>query len=202
MEAIATADAPAAIGPYSQAIVWNQLIFASGQIPLDPVTGQIVEGDISAQTNRVLDNLAAVLAAAGGGFDTVLKTTIYLADMALELAMMGENPADAFNKAVYAPGEITTADAAVLDRYFNYGMVQIQRLQKMDELGLAYEGWHERVNYLRWHFGNEVGRRWWNQVRGGYPEEFRETVDSILTEDSLDENRTMIDALMPSEKAE
>ena len=52
----------------------------------------------------------------------------YIADMTLELAMMGENPADSFNKAVYAPDEITTADAVVLDRYFNYGMVQIQRL--------------------------------------------------------------------------
>ena len=123
----------------------------------------------------------------------------YIADMTLELAMMGENPADSFNKAVYAPDEITTADAVVLDRYFNYGMVQIQRLQKMDELGMAYEGWRERVNYLRWHFGNEVGQRWWNEVKDGYPDEFREYVDSILTEDSQTENREMIDALMPVE---
>lgn len=122
----------------------------------------------------------------------------YIADMALELAMMGENPADSFNKAVYAPDDITTADAAVLDRYFNYGMVQIQRLQKMDELGMAYEGWRERVNYLRWHFGNEVGQRWWNEVKEDYPEEFREYVDRILTEDSFSSNREMIDALMPS----
>lgn len=121
----------------------------------------------------------------------------YLADMTLELAMMGENPADSFNKAIYAPDEITTADAVVLDRYFNYGMVQIQRLQKMDELGMAYEGWRERVNYLKWHFGNEVGQRWWAQVKDGYPDEFREYVDSILAEDSLTENREMIDALMP-----
>jgi len=123
----------------------------------------------------------------------------YIADMTLELAMMGENPADSFNKAVYAPDEITTADAVVLDRYFNYGMVQIQRLQKMDELGMAYEGWRERVNYLKWHFGNEVGQRWWNEVKDGYPDEFREYVDSILTEDSITENREMIDALMPAE---
>lgn len=123
----------------------------------------------------------------------------YIADMALELAMMGENPADSFNKAVYAPNEITTVDAAVLDRYFNYGMVQIQRLQKMDELGMAYEGWQERVNYLRWHFGNDVGRRWWNKVKEDYPDEFREYVDKILTEDNFSENQEMIDALMPSE---
>lgn len=122
----------------------------------------------------------------------------YIADMTLELAMMGENPADSFHKAVYTPDELTTADAVVLDRYFNYGMVQIQRLQKMDELGMAYEGWRERVNYLSWHFGNEVGRRWWNQVKDDYPEEFREYVDNILTEDNSSENREMIDALMPS----
>lgn len=123
----------------------------------------------------------------------------YIADMTLELAMMGENPADSFNKAVYAPDEITTADAAVLDRYFNYGMVQIQRLQKMDELGLAYEGWRERVNYLRWHFGNEVGRRWWKEAKNGYPDEFRKYVDEILTENTFSSNQEMLDALMPSE---
>ena len=64
---------------------------------------------------------------------------------------------------------------------------------------MAYEGWRERVNYLRWHFGNEVGQRWWNEVKDGYPDEFREYVDSILTEDSQTENREMIDALMPVE---
>ncbi len=122
----------------------------------------------------------------------------FIADMALELAMMGENPADSFHKAVYTPDEVTTADAVVLDRYFNYGMVQIQRLQKMDELGMADEGWRERVDYLRWHFGNEIGRRWWNQVRDDYPADFRQYVDNILVEDGVTENREMIDALMPS----
>ena len=125
----------------------------------------------------------------------------YIADMTLELAMMGENPAESFNKAVYAPNEITTVDAAVLDRYFNYGMVQIQRLQKMDELGMAYEGWRERINYLRWHFGNDVGRRWWNEVKDGYPDEFREYIDKILTEGNFSANQEMIDALMPSESS-
>ena len=122
----------------------------------------------------------------------------YLADMALELAMMGENPAESFNKAVYAPDEITREDAAVLDRYFNYGMVQIHRLQKMDELGMAYEGWRERVNYLEWHFGNEVGRRWWNEVKEDYPAEFRDYVEKILAEDEYSANREMLDALLPS----
>jgi len=83
---VRTDQAPAAIGPYSQAVsvaVSNsrQMIFCSGQIPLDPATNTMIEGDISAQTRRVLDNLAAVLAAAGATFGDVVKTTIFLADM-------------------------------------------------------------------------------------------------------------------------
>jgi 2-iminobutanoate/2-iminopropanoate deaminase len=81
MKAISTPDAPAAIGPYSQAIHSGDLVFLSGQIPTDPKTGAIVSGDIAAQTTRVLDNLAAVLAAAGCGFGDVVKTTIYLVDL-------------------------------------------------------------------------------------------------------------------------
>ena len=73
--------APAAIGPYSQAIRAGNLVFTSGQIPLDPATGQMVTGDLTAETRRVLDNLAAVLAAAGVGFADVVKTTIFLTDM-------------------------------------------------------------------------------------------------------------------------
>lgn len=79
---IATPSAPAAIGPYSQATVHNGIAYLSGQIPLDPATGQIVEGGIAEQTARVLDNLRAVLEAAGASLDTVLKTTVFLADMA------------------------------------------------------------------------------------------------------------------------
>jgi len=78
---IATDQAPKAIGPYSQAIVWNGMAFLSGQIPLDPATGQIVEGDVAVQTGRVLENLKAVLEAAGSSFDKVLKTTVFLKDM-------------------------------------------------------------------------------------------------------------------------
>jgi 2-iminobutanoate/2-iminopropanoate deaminase len=78
---IATDQAPKAIGPYSQAIVWNGMAFLSGQIPLDPATGQIVEGDVAAQTGRVLENLKAVLEAAGSSLDKVLKTTVFLKDM-------------------------------------------------------------------------------------------------------------------------
>lgn len=80
-EIIQTSAAPAAIGPYSQAVRWNGLVFASGQIPLDPATGQIVGGGIEEQTVRVLENLKAVLEAAGARLDTVLKTTIYLKNL-------------------------------------------------------------------------------------------------------------------------
>jgi len=89
MESIQTDRAPEAIGPYSQAIKANGFIFASGQIPLDPSTMQIVEGGIREQTGRVLDNLKAVLEAAGSSLDRVVKTTVYLADMG-EFAAMNE----------------------------------------------------------------------------------------------------------------
>ncbi len=82
MQAIATPAAPAAIGPYSQAVRAGAFVFLSGQIPLDPATGKMVEGGIVQETERVLDNLGAVLAAAGLSFDHVVKTTIYLVDLA------------------------------------------------------------------------------------------------------------------------
>ncbi len=75
-------DAPKAIGPYSQAVRAGNLVFLSGQIPLDPTSGKLVEGDIRAQTARVMDNLGAVLAAAGLGFTHVVKSTIYVVDLA------------------------------------------------------------------------------------------------------------------------
>ena len=80
-DAISTTDAPQAIGPYSQAIRAGNLLFASGQIPIDPVTGAMVAGDIAAQTRQVFENVAGVLKAAGGSFDHVVKTTVFLADM-------------------------------------------------------------------------------------------------------------------------
>jgi len=89
MDSIQTDRAPQAIGPYSQAIKANGFIFASGQIPLDPATMRIVEGGIEEQTGRVLDNLKAVLEAAGSSLDRVVKTTVYLADMN-EFAAMNE----------------------------------------------------------------------------------------------------------------
>lgn len=80
-EAVSTPSAPPAIGPYSQAIRAGSLLFVSGQIPLDPETGILVEGDLAAQTHRVFENLGAILAAAGATFDHVVRTTVYLADM-------------------------------------------------------------------------------------------------------------------------
>ncbi len=83
---VRTAHAPAAIGPYSQAVVvpigdGKRMVFCSGQIALDPATGALVEGDVVAQTRQVLENLGAVLAAAGASFAHVVRTTIFLADM-------------------------------------------------------------------------------------------------------------------------
>jgi 2-iminobutanoate/2-iminopropanoate deaminase len=89
IESIRTDQAPQAIGPYSQAVKANGMVFASGQIPLDPETVQIVDGDIRAQTERVLANLKAVLEAAGTSPDRVVKTTVYLIDMN-EFAEMNE----------------------------------------------------------------------------------------------------------------
>lgn len=80
-ELVTTKDAPAAIGPYSQAVRAGSLVFLSGQIPLDPVTGQLVGGDITEQTERVMANLRAVLAAAGCSLRDVVRTTIYLVDL-------------------------------------------------------------------------------------------------------------------------
>ncbi len=78
-----TDDAPGALGPYSQAIVSDGWIFASGQIAIDPATGSLIEGGVDKQADRVLRNLAAVLAAAGGSLQTVVKTTVFLSDMSL-----------------------------------------------------------------------------------------------------------------------
>jgi 2-iminobutanoate/2-iminopropanoate deaminase len=78
---VQTDQAPAAIGPYSQAMIANGLVFTAGQIPLDPATMQVVEGDIAEQTERVMKNVAAVLQAAGADLSTVVKTTVFLRDM-------------------------------------------------------------------------------------------------------------------------
>jgi 2-iminobutanoate/2-iminopropanoate deaminase len=80
-QAVSTPTAPAAIGPYSQAIKSGNLLFLSGQIPLDPVTGKIVEGGIEAETRQVFQNIGEILKAAGVSFDAVVSATVYVADM-------------------------------------------------------------------------------------------------------------------------
>ena len=80
-EIISTENAPGAIGPYSQAIKANGMLFCSGQIPIDPATGEFVEGGVAEQTEQVFKNLIAVLEAGGASLDTVVKTTVFLADM-------------------------------------------------------------------------------------------------------------------------
>jgi 2-iminobutanoate/2-iminopropanoate deaminase len=89
MEPVSTDQGPKAIGPYSQAIRANGFVFLSGQIPLDPKTQQVIEGDVSAQTERVLENLKAVVEAAGSSLERVVKTTVFLTDMR-EFAAMNE----------------------------------------------------------------------------------------------------------------
>lgn len=86
---ISTEHAPRAIGPYSQAVLVNGVAYLSGQIPLDPATNQLVQGGITEQTERVLENLKAVLEACGGSLDSVVKTTVYLKDMS-EFQQMNE----------------------------------------------------------------------------------------------------------------
>jgi len=80
-QAVSSPNAPAAIGPYSQAIKSGNLLFLSGQIPLDPATGQLVPGGIDAQTRQVFTNIGAILQAAGASFDQVVTATVYVADM-------------------------------------------------------------------------------------------------------------------------
>jgi 2-iminobutanoate/2-iminopropanoate deaminase len=113
---VRTSEAPAAIGPYSQAVVVDvgdkKMVFCSGQIALDPVSMNIVEGGVEAQTRQVLANLGAVLASAGTGFDSVVRTTIFLAsmdDFATVNAIYGE-------KFVHDPPARATVQAAKLPR--------------------------------------------------------------------------------------
>jgi len=83
MKAVTAADAPAPVGPYSQAVVQGGLLFVSGQIPLDPQTGSLVVGDIEAQTEQVISNLRAILEAAGTSLARVVRTTVYVTDLSL-----------------------------------------------------------------------------------------------------------------------
>ncbi|HEV2578476.1 MAG TPA: RidA family protein [Acidobacteriaceae bacterium] len=111
--AIATKDAPAAIGPYTQAVRSGDLVFTSGQIPLDPATGQMISGGITEQTERVVANLRGVLAAAGLSFANVVKTTVFLKSMS-DFAAMNEVYARAFaGDGIVAPARSTVQVAAL-----------------------------------------------------------------------------------------
>ncbi len=109
---VATEKAPKAIGPYSQAVISNGFVFLAGQIPLDPASGQIIEGDVAKQTERVFENLKAVLEAAGSSLERVVKTTVFLKDMG-EFAAMNEVYARYFP--ANAPAR-STVEAARLPR--------------------------------------------------------------------------------------
>ena len=110
MEFVSTPRAPAAIGPYSQAVVAGDLVFTAGQIALDPATMELVGSDVRAQATQVLTNLQAVLAAAGCEFRHVVKTTVYLADMA-DFATMNEVYASYFGD--HKPGRAAVQAAAL-----------------------------------------------------------------------------------------
>ena len=81
LKRVETAQAPAAIGPYSQGIIANGFVYTAGQIPLDPASGQLIEGDVAAQTRRVMQSLQAILESAGASLQSVVKTTVFLQDM-------------------------------------------------------------------------------------------------------------------------
>ena len=110
LDTIATSGAPKAIGPYSQAIVANGLLYSAGQVALDPETGTLVTGGIAEQTERALENLRAVLAAAGSDFSRVVKTTVFLVDMA-DFTAMNEVYGRAFG--AHRPARSTVAVAAL-----------------------------------------------------------------------------------------
>ncbi len=105
---ISTTDAPGALGPYSQAVRAGSTIYCAGQIPLDPKTGKIVSGDISAQTRRVLDNITAVLSAEGLTFEHIVKTTVFLADLA-DFETMNKAYASYFKQAPPARSTVQVA---------------------------------------------------------------------------------------------
>ena len=110
MQVVATAGAPKAIGPYSQGIVANGLLFTAGQIGLDPATNEVVPGGVAEQTARVMENLRAILSAAGSGLDRVVKTTVFLADMG-DFTAMNEVYAKAFGD--HRPARSTVAAAGL-----------------------------------------------------------------------------------------
>ncbi|HZR05474.1 MAG TPA: RidA family protein [Candidatus Udaeobacter sp.] len=126
-ETISTSEAPGAIGPYSQAVRSGSFLFCSGQIPLDPKSGQIVSGDIAAQTRRVLDNIGAILKTGGLTFDHVVKTTIFLTDLG-EFQTVNEIYGSYFKQ---DPPARSTVQVAALPKGANV---------EIEVIAIAYEG--------------------------------------------------------------
>ena len=120
-EIISTKESPAAIGPYSQAVKHGNLLVTSGQIPLDPVSGEVVDGDITVQTTRVLKNLVAVLKAGGASTDNVIKTTCFLDNM---------NDFVAFNEVYqqYFKGDAPARSCVAVDRLPKDVLVEVEAL--------------------------------------------------------------------------
>jgi 2-iminobutanoate/2-iminopropanoate deaminase len=110
LEFVSTPDAPKAIGPYSQAVISNGFLFSAGQVALDPAKGELVSGGIAEQTTRALDNLRAILEEAGSGFSQVVKTTVFLVDMA-DFTAMNEIYGRVFG--AHRPARSTVAVAAL-----------------------------------------------------------------------------------------
>ena len=128
-----------------------------------------------------------------------IENDFYLADLQLELAMMGEQPQKSWIKAVYAPEEMTKEDAAVVDRYINFNFIQLRRLERMRQLGLATDV--ARFDIMEWHLGNEVGRRWWKfaKKQDWWPE-FHDRIDEIVERAEFkNQNRDLLNALLTTE---
>ena len=132
-----------------------------------------------------------------------IENDFWIADLQLELAMMGEQPQKSWIKAVYAPEELTKEDAAVIDRYLNYNFIQLNRMARMRELGLSTNA--DLIDILEWHLGNEVGRRWWEFYKkqdwtaGGMEIE----VDEILERaSSKNLNRALLNAMLTTKASE
>ena len=129
---ISTSDAPAAVGPYSQAVRVGSTIYCAGQIPLDPKTGQIVSGDIEVQTRRVMENIGAILKSEGLGFDNVVKTTIFLMDLG-DFQKMNEIYGSYFKQ---APPARSTVQVAGLPKG---ARIEIEAIAVADSVGSSGE---------------------------------------------------------------
>jgi 2-iminobutanoate/2-iminopropanoate deaminase len=124
--------APKAIGPYSQAIKYDQMIFLSGQIPVDPATGQLSAPDIEGQTRRALDNIKAILEITGGSMNSIVKTTVYLTSL-LDFEMMNEVYARYFN---FRPPARSTVEVAALPKGALIEIDAIAILPTVPDMGL------------------------------------------------------------------